>query len=187
MRPFIFRTIVLIFIIFQSIDGRGQPGVFTSNSGVGTWNNAATWTLVSGTSTLNYPVAGDNAIITNGATISVSGSTCRNLLVDVNFANTITIGPFPFHSLTVNGTMIGWDSGFGSPNVPNLNISSINHPNYQELYELNGSNGEVVTVSFYYNNKGQIKTPTLMKSVPKEFGDEVINILVGMSKNIDPP
>jgi len=60
-----------------------------------------------------------------------------------------------------------------------ININSINHPNYQELYELNGSNGEVATVSFYYNNKGQIKIPTLMKSEPKEFGDEVINILVG--------
>jgi len=60
-----------------------------------------------------------------------------------------------------------------------INISSINHPNYQELYELNGSNGEVATVSFYYNDKGQIKIPTLMKSEPKEFGDEVINLLVG--------
>ena len=60
-----------------------------------------------------------------------------------------------------------------------ININSINHPNYQELYELKGSNGEIATVSFYYNNKGQIKNPTLMKSEPKEFGDEVIEILVG--------
>ncbi len=66
-----------------------------------------------------------------------------------------------------------------------INISAINHPNYQELYELNGSNGEVATVSFYYNNKGQIKIPTLMKSEPKEFGDEVINIIVGKNNLSD--
>ena len=66
-----------------------------------------------------------------------------------------------------------------------ININSINHPNYQELYELNGSNGEVATVSFYYNNKGQFKIPTLMKTEPKEFGDEVINILVGKNSLID--
>jgi hypothetical protein len=66
-----------------------------------------------------------------------------------------------------------------------INISSINHPNYQELYELSGSNGEVATVSFYYNNKGQIKNPTLMKSEPKEFGDEVINILLGKNNLSD--
>lgn len=66
-----------------------------------------------------------------------------------------------------------------------INISSINHPNYQELYELNGSNGEIATVSLYYNNKGQIKIPTLMKSEPKEFGDEVINILVGKNNLSD--
>ena len=64
-------------------------------------------------------------------------------------------------------------------------INSINHPNYQELYELNGSNGEIATVSFYYNNKGQIKIPTLMKSEPKEFGDEIINIFVGKNNLSD--
>ncbi len=58
-----------------------------------------------------------------------------------------------------------------------ISIHSINHPNYQELYELKGSNGEFATISFYYNKKGQIKTPSLMKATPSEFGDEVIEIL----------
>ncbi|QKK00608.1 MAG: hypothetical protein HND40_14070 [Ignavibacteriota bacterium] len=49
----------------------------------------------------------------------------------------------------------------------NLSINLINHPNYQELYEIKGSSGEVATVSIYYNNKGQFKMPTLMKSTPK--------------------
>ena len=38
-----------------------------------------------------------------------------------------------------------------------LSINSINHPNYQELYEINGSSGENATFSVYYNNKGNLK------------------------------
>ena len=59
----------------------------------------------------------------------------------------------------------------------NLSINLINHPNYQELYEIKGSSDEVATVSIYYNNKGQFKMPTLMKSTPKEFGEELLNLL----------
>jgi len=58
-----------------------------------------------------------------------------------------------------------------------ISIHSINHPNYQELYELKGSNGEFASISFYYNKKGQVKTPSLMKATPSEFGSEVIEIL----------
>lgn len=58
-----------------------------------------------------------------------------------------------------------------------ISISSINHPNYQELYELNGSSGETATISIYYNKKGQFKMPSLMKSQPKEFGEELLSIL----------
>lgn len=59
----------------------------------------------------------------------------------------------------------------------NLSINLINHPNYQELYEIKGGSGEVATISIYYNNKGQFKMPTLMKSAPKEFGEELLNLL----------
>lgn len=59
----------------------------------------------------------------------------------------------------------------------NLSINLINHPNHQELYEIKGSLGEVATISIYYNNKGQFKMPTLMKSTPKEFGEEILNLL----------
>ncbi|MFT4645854.1 MAG: hypothetical protein ACI8ZX_002273, partial [Planctomycetota bacterium] len=58
-----------------------------------------------------------------------------------------------------------------------ISIHSINHPNYQEQYKLKGSNGEFATISFYYNNNGRIKTPSLMQATPSEFGDEVIEIL----------
>lgn len=58
-----------------------------------------------------------------------------------------------------------------------IRINSINHPNYQELYELKGNAGETATISIYYNKKGQFKMPSLMKSQPKEFGKELLNIL----------
>lgn len=58
-----------------------------------------------------------------------------------------------------------------------LSINLINHPNYQELYEISGSSAENATFSVYYNNKGQFKMPNLMKSTPKEFGEELINLL----------
>ena len=58
-----------------------------------------------------------------------------------------------------------------------ISIHSINHPNYQEQYKLEGSNGEIATISFYYNNNGRIRKPSLMQATPSEFGDEVIEIL----------
>lgn len=67
----------------------------------------------------------------------------------------------------------------------NLSINLINHPNYQELYEIKGGSGEVATISIYYNNKGQFKMPTLMKSTPKEFGEELINLLKSENQILD--
>ncbi len=58
-----------------------------------------------------------------------------------------------------------------------LKVNSINHPNYQELYEIKSGDGEFATLSIYYNKKGQFKLPTLMKSQPKEFGTEILKIL----------
>lgn len=58
-----------------------------------------------------------------------------------------------------------------------INIKSINHPNYQEIYELEGNNEQMAKVSIYYNKKGHIKVPTLMKAEPKQFGAKVIEAL----------
>ncbi|KAA6320674.1 hypothetical protein EZS27_029584 [termite gut metagenome] len=66
-----------------------------------------------------------------------------------------------------------------------LNINSINHPNYQEIYEIKGNNGELATASIYYNKKGQFNMPSLMKSQPREFGDELLNLLKSESKVVD--
>lgn len=58
-----------------------------------------------------------------------------------------------------------------------LSINNINHPAFQEQFEIKGSSGEVSTISIIYNKKGQFKMPNLMKSTPKEFGEELINLL----------
>lgn len=58
-----------------------------------------------------------------------------------------------------------------------ISIKSIDHPNYQEIYELEGSNKQIAKVSIYYNKKGHVKMPTLMKAEPKQFGVEVIEVL----------
>ncbi|MCH8491258.1 MAG: ATP-binding domain-containing protein, partial [Oceanicaulis sp.] len=59
----------------------------------------------------------------------------------------------------------------------NMSVKSINHPNYQELYEIKGNSGEIATISLYFNKKGQFKLPSVMKSQPKEFGEELLNVL----------
>jgi hypothetical protein len=72
----------LLLVIFVAIisTGYGQ-GFFTSNAG-GDWNNAASWTLAGGTSTLNYPVAGDSVIIQNAHSIQVVSNTqCQSLTI----------------------------------------------------------------------------------------------------------
>ncbi len=58
-----------------------------------------------------------------------------------------------------------------------MSVNSIDHPNYQELYEIKGNSGEIATISIYYNKKGQFKMPSVMKSQPKEFGEELLAIL----------
>ncbi len=60
-----------------------------------------------------------------------------------------------------------------------IKIKSINHASYQEIYELQGSDGQSAKVSFYYNKKGHVKMPALMKASSEQFGDEVVGLLIG--------
>lgn len=66
-----------------------------------------------------------------------------------------------------------------------ISIKSISHPNYQEIYELEDSNKQIAKVSIYYNKKGHVKIPTLMKAEPKQFGVEVIEMLIRDTGVID--
>ena len=97
---------------------------FTTVAG-GVWNDGATWGNTSpGTVGIDYPGVGDDAIITGGVTITVSGGmNCRNLLIDANSNNTINISSF-FTNLTINGTLLGSDA-VGNPTPPGT-TSTIN-------------------------------------------------------------
>jgi hypothetical protein len=66
-----------------------------------------------------------------------------------------------------------------------ISIKSINHPNYQEIYELEDDNKETAKVSIYYNKKGHVKFPTLMKAEPKQFGVAVMEALMKDAGIID--
>lgn len=59
----------------------------------------------------------------------------------------------------------------------NYTINSITHNNYQEVYDFRNSNGKSVRVSFYYNNKGQISMPKIVKSDNEIIEKEVEQIL----------
>jgi hypothetical protein len=59
----------------------------------------------------------------------------------------------------------------------NIEIKSIKHPNYQEIYELKGNDGQTAKVSIYYNAKGQVKLPTIQKVTPPQFKDDVLKAL----------
>jgi hypothetical protein len=58
-----------------------------------------------------------------------------------------------------------------------LSINRIKHHNNQEHYEIIGNRGESATISIYYNNKGHFRMPTLIRSTPKKFGEELLNLL----------
>ena len=72
---------LLLIIFTATISTCFGQGFFTSNAS-GNWNNAANWTLAGGTSSLNYPVAGDSVIIQNAHSIQVVGNTqCQSLTI----------------------------------------------------------------------------------------------------------
>jgi hypothetical protein len=71
--------LVVAFLLVIKVSN-GQA--FFTSATSGNWNSAASWTLVSGSSNLNYPVAGDSVIIQNGNSIAViNGTQCQSLTV----------------------------------------------------------------------------------------------------------
>jgi len=61
--------------------------------------------------------------------------------------------------------------------IHNFSVISIRHNDYHEIYEICGKANEKALISIYYNNKAQFKMPRLIKSVPEEFGNKIIDIL----------
>ncbi|MDM1063955.1 NERD domain-containing protein [Empedobacter falsenii] len=63
----------------------------------------------------------------------------------------------------------------------NYTLNSITHNNYQEVYDFRNLNAKSVKVSFYYNNKGQISLPKIVKSDNEIIEKEVVQILTDNS------
>lgn len=101
-----------------------------------------------------------------------------DLTADLSISNMDIAQKFNFPNEEITSSLLQLQQFVNSKfEQKKLKINAINHPNYQELYEVKGSDGEIATISIYYNKKGHFKRPTLMKSEPKEFGDEVLEIL----------
>jgi len=101
-----------------------------------------------------------------------------DLTADLSISNKDIAQKFNFPNEEITSSLLQLQQFVNSKlEQKKLKINAINHPNYQELYEIKGSDGEIATISIYYNKKGHFKRPTLMKSEPKEFGDEVLEIL----------
>jgi len=56
-------------------------------------------------------------------------------------------------------------------------IISIEHKNYQEIFNIGGENKATLVISVYYKNDGKFKPPTVIRSLPEELGEDVIKIL----------
>ena len=101
-----------------------------------------------------------------------------DLTADLSVSNKDIAEKFNFPNEEITSSLLQLHQFINSKLEPNeLKVNTIDHPSYQELYTVKGCDGKIATISFYYNKKGQFKRPSLMKSEPKEFGIEVLNIL----------
>lgn len=109
-----------------------------------------------------------------------------DLTADLSVSNKDIAERFNFPNEETSSSLLQLHQFVNSKLEPKkLKVNAINHPKYQELYEVKGSDGEIATISIYYNKKGHFKRPTLMKSEPKEFGDEVLEVLTSNNSITD--
>lgn len=88
-----------------------NAATFTTNNANVTWNNAAHWTLNSGTSVLNYPVAGDIVNIQANQSVTV---TANAACASITWSGTLTAS----RTLTVNTGVtldVSGDINFATP------------------------------------------------------------------------
>jgi hypothetical protein len=82
----------LLSFIFTLLAVAGYSQAYFTSRASGDWNSPANWTLVSGTSPVNYPAAGDSVIILNGHNIQVvNSSQCQSLTVKDTSALSFTV------------------------------------------------------------------------------------------------
>jgi len=58
-----------------------------------------------------------------------------------------------------------------------IDVESILHQDYHEVYTLIDNSKKSVKISIYYNKKGHVRTPVLLKAESEELGERVISIL----------
>jgi hypothetical protein len=69
---------ILFFVQISKTNGQA----FFTSAASGNWGSATSWLLVSGTSVVNYPVAGDSVIIQNSHSIQISNAAqCQSLTI----------------------------------------------------------------------------------------------------------
>ena len=62
---------LFIVLCFYALPAHSQAVFQNSGASTGNWNDPATWTLVSGTTSTGYPGSGDTATIGSAATLTV--------------------------------------------------------------------------------------------------------------------
>lgn len=71
-------------------------------------------------------------------------------------------------------------------NDNDFSVCSIDHNQNQEIYEIKKLT-KVCKISIYYRDNGRVNLPTVMKSEPKLFGDEILELLtypLGVESNL---
>jgi hypothetical protein len=132
------------------------------------WNDNTAWSRTSGgLACLCTPTATDD-VYTDGklVVVNVSGS-CKNLLVTYDLASSVTISAF--QTLTITGSLTGWDPAGPSPSPP---IASVLKHNTGSVLRFTGANLDAFDpyVIFAWNSDQPIGAVTFA--------------LAGVSKNL---
>ena len=104
------RSLGLLYALFYCLNNT-EAATFTTNNASVTWNNSAHWTLNSGTSVLNYPVAGDVVIIQANQAVTV---TANAACASISWTGTLTAS----RTVTINAGVsldVSGDITFNTP------------------------------------------------------------------------
>lgn len=69
--------------------------------------------------------------------------------------------------------------------IRSCEITHIEHPLWQEQYSIKKGNDKSCILSIYYNQNGQFKFPKVLKSVPPEFGKNLVDHFKSASHSND--
>lgn len=118
------RNFLILFFLLPIGSLTFSQTTFTATQN-GNWNVGTTWggACTSGCSAgVDYPGISDDAN-TGGFLVNINGQfICRNVLVDKNTVGFALRFLNPATSLTINGSLIGYDNGFGLADSPETSL-----------------------------------------------------------------